>query len=227
MRPTCSREVRGLLQGRLLEVVGRGPGSAAVPSKSLDTKRKMVLLFSRGVKLASTRANTAAVETGRPGSTTTTWARDLAAERVDLVAAGQAQGGAPDQEKGTSAPSRRASGCRPSGRGPAATGGRAPAAPPPRCCSRPRARPPTGIRFVISISTPVADAGVAAQQLRGRAHGQVASRRCGTRGWSQTTRDAAAARAQHDVVVRGRSSGRACAARGSRPRACRAPRGRG
>ena len=42
------------------------------PSKSLDTKRKILLLFSRGVKLWSTRANTAEVDTGRWRSMTIT-----------------------------------------------------------------------------------------------------------------------------------------------------------
>ena len=42
MRLTCSRKVGGFLQGRLLEVVGEELQKRRSPSKSLDTKRKIV-----------------------------------------------------------------------------------------------------------------------------------------------------------------------------------------
>ena len=73
--PHLRRQVRRLFQGRPLEVVGRPGKAAACPPSALDTKRKIVWLFSRGVNRASRRRKTAAVESGRPGSTTTTWAR--------------------------------------------------------------------------------------------------------------------------------------------------------
>ena len=148
--PTRAARSGCLLQGGPLEVVGQDREGLPCPSKSLDTKRKIVIRVFPGcqtrVEPRGTRPRSRA---GGPGSTTTTWALHLAEERVDLVAAREAQGGAPDQEVGhvgAQAPGERveaASGPRPS-RHSRSRPSRTAAAlllPPPR-------PPATGIRFV-------------------------------------------------------------------------------
>ena len=100
MSPHLSGQVRGFFQGRPLEVVGQDREGSSLPSKSLDTKRKIVWLFSRGVKLCVQPAeHRRGRERAGRGSTTTTWARTCRQQRVDLVAAGRARGRCPPQEE--------------------------------------------------------------------------------------------------------------------------------
>ena len=84
IRPDC-RKSRGPPPGPFPRGRWRGPEKLALPSKSLDTKRKIVLLFSRGVKLASNRRRPRPWTRAAPGIRDARCAPQLAPERVDLV----------------------------------------------------------------------------------------------------------------------------------------------